>query len=195
MNIMINMHRFNITNYFPTPLLHLNNIALAQEMLPVCRSILDNEELLTNTWGYKNTYNPGTGIADLEEMSKFKSYIISLAKEFLDKLGYQTIQFEPQIFTSQMNEKDSHGRHSHAGAVLSGVFYLNMPEGASPIQFYDPRPWRDTRVLPMKRNTEYTQPSFNFQPIVGDLIMWESWLHHEVIPNNCEDRITLVFNL
>ena len=173
----------------------MHNIGLAQEMLPVCRSILDNDELVTNAWGYKNTYNPSTGIADLPEMSKFKSYVSSVAREFLSRLGYEKIEFEPQIFTSQMNEKDSHGRHAHAGAVISGVFYLNMPAGASPIQFYDPRPWRDTRVLPVKKETEYTIPSFNFNPSKGDLIMWESWLHHEVIPNNCKDRVTLVFNL
>lgn len=192
---MINMHRFNVTNHFATPLLHLRNPILASEMLPVCRKILDNENLVTNAWGYKNTYNPGIGIAELPEMAKFKSYILNVAREFLGHLGYNKIEFEPQIFTSQMNEKDSHGRHAHPGAVLSGVFYLNMPPGASPIQFYDPRPWRDTRVLPVKKETEYTRSSFNFNPSSGDLIMWESWLHHEVIPNNCKDRVTLVFNL
>ena len=79
--------------------------------------------------------------------------------------------------------------------LLSGVFYLNMPEGSSPIQFYDPRPWRDTRVMPVKRETENNISSFNFNPSAGDFIMWESWLHHEVIPNKSNDRVTLVFNL
>jgi uncharacterized protein (TIGR02466 family) len=192
---MINLHNYNITTHFSTPLLHLNNRTLANEMLPICRDILSNESLVTNAWGYKNTYDPGTGIAELPEMNKFKQYTSSVAREFLQSLGYGKINFEPQIFTSQMNKKDSHGRHAHAGAVLSGVFYLNMPEGASPIQFYDPRPWRDTRVLPVSRETEYTRSSFNFTPSVGDFIMWESWLHHEVIPNECDDRVTLVFNL
>jgi uncharacterized protein (TIGR02466 family) len=175
--------------------MHLHNPALANEMLPICRSILSNDDLLTNAWGYKNTYDPGIGIANLPKLSKFKSYIISVANEFLDSLGYHKIEFDPQIFTSQMNEKDSHGRHSHPGAVLSGVFYLNVPEGSSPIQFYDPRPWRDTRVLPVKKETQFTNSSFNFNPSAGDLLMWESWLHHEVIPNNSKDRVTLVFNL
>ena len=192
---MINMHNFELSNHFATPLLHLRNLPLAKEMLPICRNILSNEKYLTNAWGYKNTYDPATGIAELPEMSKFKSFTKSVAREFLQKLGYDQIEFEPQIFTSQMGVKDSHGRHAHAGAVLSGVFYLNMPEGASPIQFYDPRPYRDTRSMPIKKDTEYTRSSFNFSPSAGDFIMWESWLHHEVIPNNCDDRVTLVFNL
>lgn len=192
---MINMHRFNITNHFSTPLLHLNNASLAREMLPVCRKILADDNLVTNAWGYKNTYDPASGIANLPEIATFKNYIHSVAKEFLDHLGYDKIIFEDQIFTSQMNEQDSHGRHAHPGAVLSGVFYLNMPEGASPIQFYDPRSWRDTRVLPVKRDNEYNRSSFVFNPIAGDLLLWESWLHHEVIPNKCKDRVTLVFNL
>jgi uncharacterized protein (TIGR02466 family) len=189
------MHRFNITDHFSTPLLHLNNAGLAREMLPICRKILNDDTLLTNTWGYKNTYNPVNGIAHLPEMESFKKYTHSVAREFLDHLGYDKIEFVDQIFTSQMNKRDSHGRHAHPGAVLSGVFYLNMPEGASPIQFYDPRPWRDTRVLPIKRNSEYNRSSLVFKPVAGDLLLWESWLHHEVIPNDCDDRVTLVFNL
>ena len=194
---MINMHRYETSYHFATPLIHLNNKPLADEMLPVCRDILNDESFVTNKWDYKNTYTPGQGIEQLPQMEKFVTYVKSVAKQFLNDLGYDTnvIQFEPQVFTSQMNNGDSHGRHCHPGAILSGVFYLNMPEGSSPIQFYDPRPWRDTRVMPVKRETENNISSFNFNPSAGDFIMWESWLHHEVIPNKSNNRVTLVFNL
>lgn len=191
------MHRYNLSQHFATSILHINNRFLADEMLPICRNILDDEQLLTNKWDYKNTYTPGQGIEQLPQMNKFLTYVKSIAKQYLNDLGYDSnaISFDPQVFTSQMNKGDSHGRHCHPGAVLSGVFYLNMPENSSPIQFYDPRPWRDTRVMPIKRETEHNRPSFNFNPSAGDFIMWESWLHHEVIPNKSDDRITLVFNL
>jgi uncharacterized protein (TIGR02466 family) len=192
------MHNLQIGANFPTPIAKTSNTKLAEEMLPVCRKILDDPKYVTNQWDYKNTYTNGEGIEVLPQIEKFKQYILSVGREFLTSIGYDPVAIQgrvPQIFTSQMNEKDSHGRHSHAGAILSGVFYLNVPHGSSPIMFYDPRPHRDTICLPIKADSEFNRSCITFHPMVGDLVIWESWLHHEVIPNNCKDRVTLVFNL
>lgn len=195
---MINMHNLNIQSFFPTPIARTTNVRLAEEMLPICRSILDNDQYVTNQWDYKNTYTTGEGIEELPQLLKFRQYIMSVGKDFLKNIGYNSDILNdriPQIFTSQMNEKDSHGRHAHAGAILSGVFYLNVPEGSSPIQFYDPRSHRDILSLPVNRDTPFSENGVSFLPRKGELMIWESWLHHEVVPNNCKDRVTLVFNL
>ena len=196
---MINLHKFEISNHFSTPLLHLHNVRLANEMLPLCKSMLSNEENNTAQWGYKTTYEPatGNGLERLPQFASFKKYVCDIGKEYLKELGYETkeIEFLPSIFTSEMKPGDRHGRHCHPGALLSGVFYLQMPENSSPIKFFDPRQWRDTRLVPVKKATEYTREEINYTPVAGDLLLWESWLHHEVVPNNCDNRITLVFNL
>lgn len=48
--------------------------------------------------------------------------------------------------------------------------------------------------------TNYYFPTTSYEKIVmvpknGLLLMWESWLDHEVPRNNSDQRITLVFNL
>ena len=196
---MINLHKFEVTNHFSTPLLYMSNIALAEEMLPLCKSILNDENNNTNQWGYKTSYQPasGNGLESLPQFSKFNTYIKSISNDFLRYLGYDHEQIDllPSIFTSEMHVGDRHGRHCHPGAILSGVFYLQMPENSSPIKFYDPRNWRDTRLIPRKKDTQYTRAEFQHHPVAGDLLIWESWLHHEVVPNNSDDRVTLVFNL
>jgi len=196
---MINLHKFEISNHFSTPLMHLHNKKLADEMLPLCKNVLADESNNTAQWGYKTSYEPatGNGLEKLPQFHRFEKYICSVGKEFLKELGYNTdeIEFLPSIFTSEMKPGDRHGRHCHPGAILSGVFYLEMPQNSSPIKFFDPRRWRDTRLMPTKKDTIYTREEFVFQPVSGDLLLWESWLHHEVVPNNSDNRITLVFNL
>ena len=57
------------------------------------------------------------------------------------------------------------------------------------IREYDPWPVKDKKNL----NTCLT---IKYSPVVGNLLMWPSWLYHEVPvhPVN-ENRIGLVFNL
>ena len=71
-----------------------------------------------------------------------------------------------------------------------------MPDGASAIRFEDPRhammmaaPVRRKEAREEMRNFIYVAPE------VGDVLLWESWLRHEVPMNMAEeDRISVSFN-
>jgi uncharacterized protein (TIGR02466 family) len=71
-----------------------------------------------------------------------------------------------------------------------------MPEGASAIKFEDPRlammmaaPTRKANARNELRNFIYVAPE------VGDVLLWESWLRHEVPINLAdEERISVSFN-
>ena len=89
-----------------------------------------------------------------------------------------------------------HTLHLHPHSIISGTTYVTMPEGASAIKFEDPRqpmmmaaPGRlDTAPRPL-------QPFIYIQPEAGEVLLWESWLRHEVPLNDADDeRISVSFN-
>jgi uncharacterized protein (TIGR02466 family) len=89
-----------------------------------------------------------------------------------------------------------HTSHIHPHSVISGTTYVNMPVDASAIKFEDPRsglmmaaPTRDKEARDEMRSFFYVAPD------VGDVLLWESWLRHEVPVNMAEDeRISVSFN-
>ena len=183
-----------IQQYFPTVIGNKFNVELRNKMLPIVKDIL-NSERLTYEWGYKNTYSHTTGLEELPEMAEFVDYIKNVCEEYLLLLGYQSYDIKPNIFASEMHKGDSHSRHAHPNSTLSGVFYLDMPQGSSDIVFYDPRPFRDVKSLPRTEENIINASAAICSPENGMLLIWESWLNHEVLANQSETgRITLVFN-
>lgn len=79
----------------------------------------------------------------------------------------------------------SHLAHCHPNSVVSGVYYVKMPEGSGSIIFDDPRgplPPFDTKLT--------------IRPFIGDLVLFPSWLMHQVSQNiGSEERISIAFNI
>lgn len=87
--------------------------------------------------------------------------------------------------------------HTHPNAILSGVYYVQIPENTSNIYFVDPI---KSRVhLPMKHRLEnnmYASSSIYYKAIESRLIIFPSFLEHFVKPNMTkEDRISISFNV
>jgi len=187
----------NIEHFFPTSLGSHFDPEMADKMLPLARKHLDNKDELTYEWNYKNTYKTKGGLNEYPEFKEFEKYIHLKARDYLDTLGFVAPEeFSTQIFASEMFEGDKHGPHTHPNAIISGVFYLQVPEGSSNILFNDPRPYRKYVNLEVKENTMHNYDHVFYKPEKGLLLMWQSWLEHEVpVTENKEGRITLVFNL
>ena len=117
---------------------------------------------------------------------------------WLLKISNDDIQFAEQIFVSEMFKGNYHLPHTHPGSILSGILYLQTPEGSSPLIIKDPRSFRDYynfRKIPGDFMTNKEQIAI--LPKKGLFIMFESWLNH-VVPetsNENEGRITMVFNI
>ena len=90
----------------------------------------------------------------------------------------------------------AHAGHIHPHSVISGTVYVRMPRKAAAIRFEDPR-------LPLMMAAPVRRPEaaredrqFIYEtPKAGALLLWESWLRHEVPANQAtSDRITVSFN-
>ena len=188
----------DIQYYFPTAIAVEKNLELAEQLLPIARKYLSDTSLLTYTWGYKNTFTPDAGISEFDDIKPFVDFIHVKGKEFLFKNGYDAdrLDFSTQVFVSEMFEGDQHSVHTHPNSLLSGLLYLEVPEGSAPLIFSDPRPFRSMIALPKKGNALTNWDKTVFNPEKGTFLIWESWLGHEVPKNNSKTgRITIVFNL
>ena len=87
-------------------------------------------------------------------------------------------------------------RHIHPHAFRSGTVYVDVPDGASSLKLEDPRlPFMMARPSITDDAPEAERPFVYLRPQAGTVLMWESWLRHEVPTNQAKsDRISISFN-
>lgn len=89
-----------------------------------------------------------------------------------------------------------HGLHLHPLSTLSGTYYVHVPPGAPGIKFEDPRLDRFMAAPPRKSTARReTRPWGTFPAVAGRVMLFESWLRHEVMPNRvAAERVSVSFN-
>lgn len=89
-----------------------------------------------------------------------------------------------------------HTGHIHPLSVISGTYYVDTPKGTSALKFEDPRLGLMMAAPPRRAAAPKSQQSFIYlNPTPGLVVMWESWLRHEVPPNAAKtERISISFN-
>lgn len=84
----------------------------------------------------------------------------------------------------------AHGMHLHPLSTLSGTYYVQTPKGAPGLKLEDPRLDRFMAAPPRGRKPWVSVPAQ-----AGRLVLFESWLRHEVPPNPvAAERISISFN-
>ena len=185
----------NIKEVFPTSIGYLNDIEFTNKILPISRKIIDslsNEELNVAVSGYKNTHMNDKASNELQSHQFIVDYILKLSKQFAQNIGFEIpYQIETELLVARMEQGGRHEGHTHPNVMLSGLCYLDIQEGSSPIVFDDPRAVRGFNG--MKAIGE--QFSMPFYPKTGDILIWEGWLPHRVPTNESKIRETMVFNV
>jgi uncharacterized protein (TIGR02466 family) len=145
---------------------------------------------------YDAGYTSYGSITDLP----YRSPSFAQLKKFLDaevKKYLKALQIEPpsgriELSTCWVNIMGRHCHHSfhlHPLSVVSGTYYVQVPQGSGSFKIEDPR-----LGLFMGRPCQ-DNPFWNFSPKAGALLLFESWLRHEVPANQSdEDRISVSFN-
>ena len=168
--------------------------------------VIANDDEAGQDWCEANEFPGYTSYASLTDLPWrfpiFKElvdildkHVAAFAKECHFDLGDKELKLE-DIWINILPEGGIHTAHIHPHSVISGTTYVSMPEGTSAIKFEDPRlammmaaPGR-TKDAP-----EHLKQFVYVKPAVGDVLLWESWLRHEVPMNMAEDeRITVSFN-
>ena len=89
-----------------------------------------------------------------------------------------------------------HGLHLHPLSAVSGTYYVQVPAGSPGIKFEDPRLERFMAAPPRKASARVSNRPWVILPAVpGEVVLFESWLRHEVAPNPVrQERISISFN-
>lgn len=100
------------------------------------------------------------------------------------------------LWVNLLKPGGGHSGHIHPHAFLSGTVYVEVPDGASSLKLEDPRlPMMMARPAVSELASEAEKPFVYLAPRPGTVLMWESWLRHEVPPNAAKsERISISFN-
>ena len=129
--------------------------------------------------------------------------VIEHGNIFGKDISYQGNQLSiDNIWVNINGYKDYNNIHHHPNVLLSGVYYVSVPENCGKLMFAHPAMelmqynWSH-RQKQWAENNVYTSISWNVNAVVGRLYIFPSWLRHDVQPNlnKKEKRISISFNL
>lgn len=179
--------------------------ALVEELDRACRSIAA-DDAAGQRWSKKHGYPGYTSYASLDDLPwrmpafatlarRLDKHVAAFAKELEFDLRGRRLKLD-SLWLNILPPGGVHTSHIHPHSVMSGTCYVAVPAGASAIKFEDPRlglmmaaPPRKPKARPENRQFVYIAP----QP--GTVLLWESWLRHEVPLNEAEEeRISVSFN-
>jgi uncharacterized protein (TIGR02466 family) len=95
-----------------------------------------------------------------------------------------------------MRHRVAHGLHLHPLSTISGTYYVQVPAGSAGLKFEDPRLERFMAAPPRRLRARAGNRVWVTVPArAGHLVLFESWLRHEVPPNRSRgERISVSFN-
>ena len=201
------MSRLDIETLFATPIAHsdLGDVALLKELEAAIWMVEEGDEA-GKKWCEENHYDGYTSYASLDDLPRrasafntLKERLDDMAHSFADTLGWELSQFGLRLdglWVNILGENGSHSGHIHPASVISGTVYIDMPASAGALKFEDPRLAMMQAAPPLRSNLADEKSRFVYRtPAAGAVLMWESWLRHEVMPHrNSAPRLTISFN-
>jgi uncharacterized protein (TIGR02466 family) len=90
----------------------------------------------------------------------------------------------------------AHGLHLHPLATISGTYYVRTPRGSPGLKVEDPRLERMMAAPPrLAQAARENRPWIVLPAAAGDVLLFESWLRHEVPANRAAgERVSISFN-
>jgi uncharacterized protein (TIGR02466 family) len=157
-------------------------------------------------WSKDHAYAGYTSYASLTDLpsrypvfgtlkKKLDRHAAAFARELAFDLGRRKLVLD-SLWVNVLKPGGSHSGHIHPHSVLSGTVYVATPPGASALKLEDPRLAMMMASPPRQTDAPENLQSFVYlQPAAGTVLMWESWLRHEVPPNGAKsDRLSVSFN-
>jgi len=184
-----------ITGIFPTALAEIEDPFLAHRARPLVHSVIDQQGN-SPYFAYPSTFDPTQPLEDLDPtLEEMRQTLHNHSVRFLQQIGYRTdlMQLRTQLVFNRMRQGDSHQQHLHAGIVCSGTFYVDFPEGSSPLVLHDPRLHRQMLPYPTEA-TDYTRSKHITQLRTGSIRIYEGYLEHSVSTNPTDGRCVVLFN-
>ena len=194
-----------VTRLYRAPLSdHPPGIDMA-ELAATCLSVAEDDEA-GQDWCEANAFPGYTSYASLTDLPwrmpifadlvrSLDAHVAAFADAAAFDLGDKPLALE-DIWINVLPEGGIHTGHLHPHSAVSGTVYVAMPEGTSALRLEDPRLPMMMAAPPRRADAPDGLRTFRYEtPRAGDVLLWESWLRHEVPMNMAEeDRVTVSFN-
>lgn len=178
---------------------------LNARLLRECRQLAvdDSAGIRWSASNYPGGYTSYSSVARLHRMSptfaalekRIDKHVRDFARALdLDLTGRKLVMTD--CWANVMTRQVVHGLHLHPLATISGTYYVRTPRGCSGLKLEDPRLDRFMAAPPRRAKAKRENRTWVTLPAeAGNLLLFESWLRHEVMPNPTEaERISVSFN-
>ena len=168
---------------------------------------LSYQERDNDTDGRRKSNN-GYQTKDLD-FKKYKFLFDEVSKHLINYYSIYNADIKAHCFSNfwiNISGKHNYNRlHSHNGSFISGVYYIKVPKNSGAIVFENPscmfientfKKFDNWTFSGAEDFNSYNSPEWRIVPLVGQLIMFPSYLRHYVEENKSDDdRISLSFNV
>lgn len=156
------------------------------------------EDPVGRQWSAENYRGGYTSYASLSDLHRRTPTFMELEKKlqpharaFAKAQRWDLKGLDLEMTAMWMNVMPKHTYHTlhlHPHSAISGVYYVNAPRGSVSLKLEDPR-------MPYYMNAPVRPLYEEIEPVAGMFVLFESWLRHEVPPNqSSEPRVSLSFN-
>jgi uncharacterized protein (TIGR02466 family) len=181
-----------------------NGGRLGVDLDAACRSIAA-DDAAGRRWSRRNGYPGYTSYASLDDLPwrvpAFAELVGAIDRHVAAFAGELDFDLKGRLkldslWINVLDPGGVHTGHIHPHSAVSGTYYVAVPDGAGAIRFEDPRLPLMMAAPPRKRKAREENRLFaTVAPRAGTLLLWESWLRHEVPLNGAEEeRISVSFN-
>ena len=151
--------------------------------------------------GYKG-YTSYASLNDLPRRDPTMAELARLLKPHAARFGAECgLKLDRKLrldsmWVNQLPVSGSHRAHIHPHSILSGTLYVDVPKGSGAIAFEDPRLPMMMAAPPRADGVpEELRTIVTVEPRPGLLLIWESWLRHEVLAGKGKgERLSISFN-
>ncbi len=145
----------------------------------------------------RNGWHSQTDMNHRKEYEPLIKELFQMQKEIIQE---EYLDIEPKLGNMWANINPPGGynqSHIHPNSLFSGAYYVKAQSNSGRLNVIDPRPGVQQFMPPRKKGKvprELWRESY-YEPVPGRLIMFPSWLWHQVEPNQSNDiRISVSFN-
>lgn len=174
-------------------------------LLKSCRAIAA-EDAAGRAWSREHGYRGYTSYASLNDLPKrdpnftalkqtLDKHAAAFARELHLELSGRKLKLD-SIWINLLEPGGVHTGHIHPHCVLSGAYYVDVPANASAIKLEDPRHASMMAAPPRREDAPESERTFVYiAPKAGEVLMWESFIRHEVPMNTAKKpRVSVSFN-
>ena len=134
-----------------------------------------------------------TVFADAEFLKLKSACQAAFQRAFVDMHLTEPLRFRLEAWVNLLDPGGFNTLHVHPDALLSGSYYVQVPDASGSIVFRDPRP--GVVLNPFPGSGVHCMPNRELKPRAGQLLVFPSWLDHRVEPNEGgAPRIAIAMN-